>query len=61
MVSYDTLLSYPYCTITFIVHTEASGKQLGSIISQNNKPIELFSIILGNPQRNYTMIDKELF
>ena len=42
MVSDETLLSYPYLTIPFMVHTDVSDKQLGAAISQNNKPIELF-------------------
>ena len=28
--------------IPFSVHKDASGKQLGAVISQNNKPISLF-------------------
>ena len=50
MLSSDTLLSYPGCKIPFKVHTYAYDKQLGAVISQNNKPIELFSIILSKPQ-----------
>ena len=41
MVSGETLLRYPYWTITFTVHMDASDKQLGAISSQNNKPISL--------------------
>ena len=33
----ETLLNYPYWTIPFTVHTDASDKQLGAVISQNNK------------------------
>ena len=43
MVSAETLLSSTYCTIPFTVHTDASDKQLGALISHNNKPISLFS------------------
>ena len=39
MVSAETLLNYPDCTITFTVHTYASGKKLGDVINQNNNPI----------------------
>ena len=60
MVSADTLLSYPYWKLAFTVHTDASDKQLGIVISQNNKPIDLFSIILSKPQRNYTTTEKKL-
>ena len=35
----ETLLSYIDWTITFTVHSDASDKQLGAVISQSNKPI----------------------
>ena len=59
VVSAETLLSYPYWTITFKVHNDASDKHLGDVISQNNKPIDLLSIRFINPQSNYTTTDKE--
>ena len=40
MVSDDNLLSYTYWKIPFTVHTDASDKQLGDIISHNNQPID---------------------
>ena len=52
MVSAETLLSYPDWKLPFIVHTDASDKQLGSIIIQNNKPIAFISRKLSKPQRN---------
>ena len=54
MVYYETLLSYPYWKLPFKVHTDASDKQLGAVISQNNKPISLFTRRLSKSQRNYT-------
>ena len=60
MVSADTLFSYPDWKIPFTVHIDASDKQLGAVISQNNKPIVLFSRILSRIQCNYTMTEKEL-
>ena len=60
MVYDDNLLSYPYWTIPFTVHTNASDKQSFDVISQNNKPIVLYSRIISEPQRNYTMTKKEL-
>ena len=60
MVSAETLLSFPDWKIPFTVHTDASYKKLGAVISQNNKPIALFSKILIKPQRNYTTTKKEL-
>ena len=61
MVFDETMLSYPYWKLPFKVHTDDSDKQLGAIISQNNKPIALLSRILSNPQHNYTTTKKELF
>ena len=60
MVSSETLFIYLDWTTTFTVHTAASDKQLGAVISQNNKPIVLFSRILSRIQCNYTMTEKEL-
>ena len=59
MVYAETLLSYPYWKIIFALHTNSSDKPLGVVISHNNKPIEFLSIILRNPQSNYTTTKKE--
>ena len=58
MVSAETLFSYPDWKITFAVHTDASDKQSGAVIIQNNKHIELYSIILSKTQCNYTTTEK---
>ena len=42
------------------VHIDASDKQLGAVISQNDKPINLFLMKLINQQSNYTTTEKEL-
>ena len=60
MVYADILLSYPYRKLPFTFHTDASDKQLGAVISQNNKPITFFSRILSTPQHNYTTTEKEI-
>ena len=58
MVSAETLLIYIDWKLPFTVHTDASDKKLGAVISHNNKPIALLSIILIKPQLNYTMNEK---
>ena len=60
MVSAETLPSYTYWKLSLIVHTDASDKHLCDVISQNNKPIAFFSIILIKPHRKYTTTEKEL-
>ena len=58
MVYDETLLSYPDWRIPFTVHTGASDKQLGDVISQINKHIAFFSRIFSKLQRNYTTTEK---
>ena len=60
MVYSETLISYPDWKLPFLVHTDASDKQLGSIISQNNKPIAFFYRRLSKPHSTYTTTEKEL-
>ena len=60
MVSDETLLIYPDWKLPFVVHNDAYYKQLGAVISNNNKHIAFFSRILTNPQHNYTTTKKEL-
>ena len=60
MVSTDTLLNHTDFKIPLTVHAHVSDKQLGDIISQNNKPAAFFSRRLINPQLFYTMKEKEL-
>ena len=58
IVSAGNFLSHPDWTITFTVHTDTSDKQSGAIISQNNKPITLFSIRSRKPHHNSTTTEK---
>ena len=58
VLSDDKLLTYPDWKIPFIVHTDASDKQVSDMISHKNKPIAFFSRILSKPQRNYTITEK---
>ena len=60
VVSSETLVSYPYCTITLIVHTDASDKQLGDVISHNKNIISLLSRRIINPQCNYTTTEMKI-
>ena len=60
MVSAETLLSNPDWKILLKVHNDASDKNSGAVINQNNKPIASLSIKLTKPQSNYTTTEKEL-
>ena len=60
MVSAETLISHSDWKLSFTVHNDASEKQLGAIISQNNKPIAFLSRILIKPQGNYTALRRKL-
>jgi hypothetical protein len=60
MVSRETLLNYPDWSKPFDIHTDASDKQLGAVISQDGKPIAFFSRRLSKAQQNYTTTKKEL-
>ena len=60
MVSVEILVSYPYWKLPFTVHTDASDKPLGDVISHYNKPIVFFYSNLSRPHHNYTTTDKEL-
>ena len=56
----ETLLSYPNFNEVFDIHTDASDYQLGSVISQNGKPIAFYSRKLNPAQTRYTTTEKEL-
>ena len=55
MVSSEVLLSYPDWKLSLTVHTDASDKHLGAVISQSYKYISFISRRLSKPQRNYTI------
>ena len=59
-ITKDTLLTYPNFNKPFDVHTDASDKQIGAVISQDSRPIAHFSRTLNSAQKNYTVTDKEL-
>ena len=60
MVPDEMLSSYPDPKLPLTVCTDASDKQLGSFIIQNNNHIASFSIRLSNPMCNYTTTKKEI-
>ena len=60
VVSTDCLLRFPDHNLPFIIETDASDFQLGSIIKQEDNPVAYYSRKLNKAQQNYTTIKKEL-
>ena len=60
VLSKETLLSYPDFNKPFDIHTDASKRQLGAVISQNGKPIAFYSRKLNDAQTRYTTTEREL-
>ena len=56
----EVLCAYPDFSQSFEVHTDASKKQIGAVISQKGKPIAFYSKKLNSAQKNYTVTEKEL-
>ena len=60
LISQSTMLIFPDFNKVFEVHTDASDYQLGSVISQDKKPIAFYSKKLTATQRNYTVGEREM-
>jgi hypothetical protein len=54
------VLAYPDFTMPFDIYTDASTKQLGAVITQDNMPIVFFSWKLSGAQSKYTITKLEL-
>jgi hypothetical protein len=48
-------LAYPDYSKVFKIYTDASSKQLGAVITQDNRPIPFFSPKLSDTQRKYSV------
>jgi hypothetical protein len=59
-VSQETLLSFPDFEKECHVYTDASNKQLGSVIKQEGKPLAFYSRKLDSAQTSYTIGEQEL-
>ena len=60
VVSREVTMAYPDFTQPFNIYTDASSRQLGAVITQNNCPIAFYSKKLSSAQQNYTATDLEL-
>ncbi len=59
-IAKEVVLAYPDFTKPFDIYTDASIKQLGSVITQDIRPIAFFSRKLSGAQSKYTITKLEL-
>ncbi len=59
-IAKDVVLAYPDYSKVFKIYTDASSKQLGAVISQDNRPIAFFSQKLSDTQRKFSITEIEL-
>ena len=53
-------MGYPDLNTPSEIHTDASKFQLGTVISQEGKPIAFYSRKMNSAHQNYTTTEKEL-
>jgi hypothetical protein len=59
-IAKEVVLAYPDFAKPFDIYTDASTKQLGAVITQDNRPIAFFSWKLSGAQSKYTVTKLEL-
>jgi hypothetical protein len=59
-ITKDVVWAYPDFNKVFEIYTDASSKQLGAIITQDNRPIMFFSWKLSDTQHKYSVPKIEL-
>ena len=60
LISKETILNYPDFSKYFTIHTDALDAQLGTVITQEGKPLSFYSWKLSKAQINYTTTEKEI-
>ena len=60
MIARDIVLAYPDFSKKFVIYTDASQRQLGAVITQDNRPIAFFSRKLNSAQQKYSITELEL-
>ncbi len=59
-IAKDVVFAYPGFNKVFEIYTDASSKQLGAVITPDNRPIAFFSRKLSDTQRKYSVTEIEL-
>jgi hypothetical protein len=59
-IAKDVVLAYLDYSKVFKIYTDDSSKQLGAVITQDNRPITFFSWKLSDVQRKYSVTKIEL-
>eukprot|EP00804_Cyclotella_cryptica_P011423 CCRYP_016384-RA/>CCRYP_016384-RA protein AED:0.34 eAED:0.34 QI:0/0/0/1/0/0/2/0/232 len=59
-ITRDVTLAYPDYSQGFEIYTDSSKFQLGTVITQNNRPLAFFSRKLSPTQQKYSMTEQEL-
>ena len=60
MIARDVVLAYPDFSKKFVIYTGVSKRQLGAVITQDNRPIAFFSRKLNSAQTKYSITELEL-
>jgi hypothetical protein len=60
MIAKDAALAYPDYSKEFEIYTYASSRQMGAVITQQNRPITFFSRKLSTTQQKYSVTEIEL-
>ena len=60
-IAKEVVLAYPDFSKPFEIYTDASTKQLGAVITQDNRPITFFSRNLSVTQTKYSVTEIELW
>ena len=59
-IAKDIVLAYPDFSREFEINTDALSKQLGSLLTQGNRPLAFFSRKLSTAQQKYSVTELEL-